>query len=166
MRDYEQCRPYIDHWLAEHRRLHGLIRKAHAAIMQTGGPDRDACSADVAGVLRRLREELVHHFAEEEAGGCMDEAVSHCPHLAAEVTRIEAEHGELLAQLDRLIAQALDLDNGGNAVAKRVAFEHALDDLCQQLHAHEAAENAVLQHGFGTSFNGDEIEKPAVILDV
>jgi hypothetical protein len=163
MRDYEQCRPYIDHWLAEHRRLHGLMRKAHAAIVQAGGPDRDATAADVAAILRRLREELVHHFTEEEAGGCMDEAVSLCPHLADEVKRIEAEHGELLAQMDRLIVLAADLDE---TVAKRVEFDHALEDLCCQLHAHEAAENAVLRQGFGTNFNGDEVSQPSVILDV
>ncbi len=163
MRDYEQCRPYIEHWIAEHKRLHRLMQKAHAAIIQASGPDRDATAQHVVAELRRLREELAYHFREEEAGGCMDEAACMCPKLGPEVTRIEAEHVELLQRLDGLIAQAADLDE---TVAKRVAFDRELNDLCQQLHAHEAAENAVLRQGFGTNFNGDEVSQPAVILDV
>jgi hypothetical protein len=115
------------------------------------------------GILRRLREELSHHFAEEEAGGCLEEAVSQCPRLGPEATRIEAEHGELLAQMDQLIAQAMDLDD---SVANRVAFDHALEDLRRQLLAHEAAENDVLRQGFGTNLNGDDSGRPAIILDV
>jgi iron-sulfur cluster repair protein YtfE (RIC family) len=162
MRDYEQCRPYIEHWIAEHRRLHGLMRKAHAAVMQTGGPDPDAAPHHVVAGLRQLREELVRHFREEEAGGCMEEAACMCPRLGPEVQRIEAEHGELLARLDVLIAQAADLDE---SVAKRLAFDREFNDLCRQLHAHEAAENNILKQGFGTNFNGEEAGRPMVILD-
>jgi hypothetical protein len=162
MRDYEECRPYIEHLAAEHRRVHKMLREAHSAIVWSGGPDRDTSSEDLVKKLRHVRQELEHHFAQEEAGGCMDEAVSRCPRLSAEVKRIEAEHPDMLNELDRLIAQALDATA---SVASRLAIERGFDDLYHQLLAHEAAENAVLREGFGVNFNGDENGQPNLIFD-
>jgi hypothetical protein len=163
MRDYNECRSYVEHLIAEHRRLHRMLRLARASIVESGGPDRDATSADVARVLRQVREELEHHFAQEEAGGCLDEAVSRCPPLSADAHRIEVEHPQLLNSVDRLIAQALDSDQ---SVEKRVALERGFDDLCRQLDAHEAAENVLLRKGFGANVNGDENDQPTLIYDV
>ncbi len=83
----------------------------------------------------------------------MEEAASYCPKLSTEVQRIEAEHPLLLAELDRLIAQATD---GPASVGDRIAIENSFGELCRDLHAHEAAENALLRRGFGTNINGDE----------
>jgi hypothetical protein len=162
MRDYEECRPYVDHLLAEHRRLHRLLGQTRAAIVGSGCPDRDATWVDVKRVLLLLRNELAQHFAEEEAGGCLDEAVSRCPRLSGEARRLEADHTELLAEIDRLIAQAED---HGCHVEDRVAFEAAFDNLCRELHAHENAENQILKQGFGANLNGDEEGRPTLTLD-
>ena len=163
MRDYEECRPYIDHLLAEHRRLHRLIQQTRDMIVQSGGPDGDSSYADVAKVLRNLRSELEHHFAEEEAGGCLDEAVSRCPRLSQDARRVEAEHPELLAEVDRLIVEASDCDCH---VESRIVLQRDFDNLCHELHAHERAENDLLKQGFGTNVNGDENGQPTLILDV
>ena len=152
MRDYEECRPYIAHLLAEHRRLHKMISQARASIVQSRGPDRDASASDIVQALVHIRGELAHHFADEEAGGCLDEAVSRCPRMSPEVQRIEAEHAELLREIDLLIAQAKDTQP---SVADRIALERDFDRLCQQLATHEAAENAVLRQAFGANFNGE-----------
>jgi hypothetical protein len=153
MRDLEECRPYVDHLLAEHRRVRRMIGQAHRAIVHSGGPDHDVSVEEIVRVLRLLREELAHHFREEEAGGCLDEAASMCPRLSPEVQRLAAEHAELLAAIDALIAHAHDLDQ---SILCRIDFGHSFDNLCRQLHAHEAAENAVLRQGFGTNVNGEE----------
>ena len=163
MRDYEECRPYIDHLLAEHRRLHRLIQQTRDLIIRSGGPDGESSFADVAQVLRRLRSELEHHFAEEEAGGCLDEAASRCPRLSADARRIEADHPELLADVDRLITQASDCDCH---VESRIALQRDFDNLCHELHAHESAENNLLKQGFGTNVNGDENGHPALTMDI
>lgn len=163
MRDFEEGRCYVEHLLAEHRRLHRLIQQARTSIVLSGGPDGDSSFADVAQILRGLRKELEHHFAEEEGGGCLDEAVSRCPRLSAEVRRVESEHSELLAEVDRLIAEATDCNCH---VEGRVALQRDFDNLCRQLHAHEAAENNLLAQGFGTNVNGDESASPPLILDV
>jgi len=153
MRDYEECRPYINHLLAEHRRLHGMIGRARAAVRQMNGPDQDAKLQHVAQTLEQVRAELAQHFKEEEQGGCIEEAVSLCPRLAGGANRIEVEHPQLLAELDRLIAECKD---GPEDFATRIAVERDFDELCAQLHAHEAAENALLREAFGSDVNGDE----------
>lgn len=140
-----------------------MLRLARTAIVGSGGPDRDATCADVVRVFRQVREELEHHFAQEEAGGCLEEAVSRCPSLSAEVRRIEAEHPQLLDNVDRLIAQALDCDQ---SVEKQVDLGRGFDDLCRQLDAHEAAENVLLRKGFGANVNGGENGQPTLIYDV
>lgn len=163
MRSYEECRCYVEHLIAEHRRLHKMLRLARAAILARGGPDRDAIRADVVQVLRQVRDELKHHFDEEEGGGCLDEAVSNSPSLSAEARRIEAEHPQLLNNVDRLIAQALDCDQ---SVEKHVALGREFDELCRRLDAHEAAENILLRKGFGTNVSGSENVQPTLTDDI
>jgi hypothetical protein len=163
MRDYDECRPFVDHLLAEHRRLHKLIHQARISIVESGGPDWDESYEGVAEILRKLRGELQRHFAEEEAGGCLDEAVSRCPRLSPDARRLESEHADLLAGVDRVIAQALDC---GCHFENRVALQRDFDNLCRQLHAHEAAENDVLRQGFGVNVNGDENGQPALTVDI
>ena len=163
MRDYDECRPYIDHLVAEHRRLHGMLRRIRASLVSSVGSDDDPSFAQVARILRGLREELEHHFAQEEAGGCLDEAVSRCPRLSAEARRIEAEHPELLAEIDRLIAQAATQEPTGQ---NQVGLQRAFDDLFQRLRAHEKAETELLRQGFGSNFNGDDHSPSSLIHDV
>lgn len=158
----DECRVYVDHIIAEHRRLHRMLRTARAAIVASHSPDRDAQPEDIARILRQVREELAHHFREEEAGGCLEEAVSRHPSLATEEQRIEAEHPQLLEAVDRQIALALDSDG---TVEKRVALERGFDDLCRQLDAHEAAENVLLRKGFGIIVNGEESGQAALVYD-
>jgi len=163
MRDYNECRCYVEHLIAEHRRLHRMLRLAQAAIVASGGPDRDATAADIVRVLRQVRGELEHHFAQEESGGCLDEVVSRCPGLSVEAKRIELEHPQLLQNVDRLIAQARDCDQ---SLENRLALERGFDDLCRQLDAHEGAENALLRKGFGANVNGDESTEETLVFDV
>ena len=163
MRSYDECRSYVEHLIAEHLRLHKMLRLARAAIIASGGPDRDATGADVVQVLRQVRDELAHHFAEEEGDSCLDEAVSNSSPLLAEARRVEAEHPQLLNNVDRLIAQALDSDQ---SVEKQVDLGRGFDELCKQLDAHEVAENILLRKGFGTNVNGAENAQPTLTYDV
>ena len=150
MREHDECRSHVEHLIAEHRRIHRMLRLAHHTIIGAQGSEQDAAPAVVVRVLQQVREELEHHFAQEEGGGCLHEAVSRCPPLSAEAQRIEAEHPELLQDVDRLIAQVLDTDQ---SLQKRIALELAFDELCRQLDAHEAAENALLRKGFSITMD-------------
>ena len=162
MRDDPECRCYVDHLIAEHRRLHALVRQTHAAMARSIGPDEQSF-AEVRRVLNRLRMELVHHFAEEEDGGCLEEAVSRCPRLAPEAHLIEADHGQILSALDRLVAQ---FQAEPPTPTRQLALQRDLGELCRHLREHEHAENQLLAQGFGINVNGEENEQPALMLDV
>jgi hypothetical protein len=138
----DQRHGYAEHLVAEHRRLHRLLAQARTAIAEFNGPDREPAAADVARVLRNVRDELQHHFAQEEADGCLEKASAGSPELAAEARRIRDEHPRLLETADALIAQALDSDQ---SVQKRVALELAFDALRHHLESHEVAENFLLR---------------------
>lgn len=153
MRDDSECRSYVNHLLLEHRRLHGLLRDARRALAADG---LRKSPTECADVLRRVRDELKSHFAEEEGGGCLAEAVSRCPALSAEVQTIEAQHPALLLRLERLLAEVAECDSSAQC---RVETLLAFDDLLRELRAHEAAENNILRRGFGTNVvDEDEVE--------
>ena len=156
MRAYDVCRPYIDYWVALHRRLHALVHQARRAIKRDGR-DEAAALAELTHVLPLLRAELEHHFAEEDKGGCLEEAVSHCPRLSLEARRIEAEHPRLLDELDRLTARAT-----AATPADLTVVEVDLEMFLRRLHSHEAAENELLRQGFGATVNG--MDEPVASL--
>jgi hypothetical protein len=159
MRDDEECRCYVNHLVAEHRRLDAQLRKMRGAITQSVGPDEEPSFAEVARNVQRLRDQLDHHFTEEEGGGCLDEAVSRCPRLSAEVKRIKEEHADLLASADHLTQRAKTLlPNLLNQFALELEFEK----LYQRLRVHEAAENQVLAHGLGMPVNGEETDRQSI----
>jgi hemerythrin len=152
MRTYDECKAYVDYLVAEHRRLHRLLLHARKTIAGSADAGERDWTQKVIKVLRDLRGTLQCHFADEEEGGCLDEAVSFQPALSADVNRIEAEHPRLLAEVDRLIAQAED---GGTTPADHLALTTAFDELCRELHTHEAAENEVLRRGFGVNLEAN-----------
>jgi iron-sulfur cluster repair protein YtfE (RIC family) len=157
MREDAECRSYVNHLFAEHRRLQHLLRQARKAIV--GGGDRKS-PVECAAALVDVEHELRRHFAEEEAGGCLDEAVSRCPGLSTEVGTIEADHPRLLARLEALVRRAQDCRGTPES---RVELGRDFDDLLRDLQAHEAAENNVLRKGFGSSFAEYEaVDRPAV----
>lgn len=163
MRTDDECRCYINHIVAQHRRLHAMLREMRDAIVGSVQPDETPSFGRIVRVLVKLREELEQHFAQEEGGGCLDEAVSRCPSLSSEVKRIEAEHPKILAQLDGLIHQAQSLLP---TPQNQLALQRAFDQLCRDLQQHETAENRLLAQGFGIQPNGDVTEFTPLIHDV
>ena len=109
-------------------------------------PDPADVLDQVAESLEALRAELAHHFAEEEAGGCLEEAVAHQPSLSHEVTRLEREHPEILRQMDRLLQRLSELSHIDKSVRE---IEGDFRGLASKLQDHEAAENRILEESFG-----------------
>lgn len=162
MRDDYQCRAYINHLVAEHRRLNGMLRKMQHAIVESVQPDDQPSFRAAQQILVQLREELSQHFSEEDGGGCLEEAVSSCPSLSADAKGVEAQHPEILADVDALIEKVAGWPA---TVQNQVALQHDFAALCDKLHAHEAAENRILARGFGRSVNGDGTEEPSLLRD-
>ena len=128
----------LGHILVQHRDLHRLVQTVREAL---GPPRRAGAVRDAA---RALRDHLAVHFAQEEQGGFMEEAIARIPRLSAAVTRVLRDHPDLLAELDRLIES---LPVSDSAAAWAIAASD-FDAFIDHLYAHERNENAVVQEGY------------------
>jgi hypothetical protein len=134
----------LGHVLAEHRDLFNLMSSVRSAFAAeaTATPDRQAV---LLSMLHQLRDHLHDHFAQEEEGGFLEEAVTRIPRLSAAVRSILRQHPDLLAELDRLI------DTLGSDVTPTGSWSdasHAFDIFSAHMLAHERSENAVVQEGY------------------
>jgi hypothetical protein len=145
MSNVEESQGYFVHLRLEHRKLEGVLQRIKLTWFT---PDDDnqvqSQAPSLSDVLQTLRSNLAEHFAEEQEGGCLEEAVCRCPRLGPEANRIESEHTVLLAELDGLIRRSQsevgDSQSGGQT---------RFDLFAARLHAHEAAENHILEVAFG-----------------
>lgn len=129
---------------AEHAQMHHLLGEARAQMkackINAGG--MGACMADT---IAQLRTRLAAHFAREDKGGWLEEAVVRAPHLAKRLTTLEQEHAPLMEQLNRLHQDAVKLQPTPEATTE---FETEFEAFAARLLAHEEAENAILCTGF------------------
>lgn len=139
---------FVTHMLAEHRRLHRMLVLACRSL----AAESSTWPVEFEQSLLDLKTNLQRHFAEEEQGGCLDQAVSLHPKLSPQLKHIEEEHPKLLTAVDRLLAQAKD---ARDTVQDRTALLADLDSLCRDLHAHEAAESEILRRGFDVELESE-----------
>ena len=57
---------YVNHLVAEHRRVHAMLKQVRAEIVRSVQPDNRPTFEGTGAILRRLREELAAHFREEQ----------------------------------------------------------------------------------------------------
>jgi hypothetical protein len=119
-------------------------------LTQRNVPLSDSDREELLAELSSLQSELRHHFEQEAAGGCLEEAAGPSPVLFHEATMLLQQHPDLLAELEGVIAHVQDAD--WPVVTLRDKFKN----FARQMHAHEAAENRLLAKGFGMEL--DEIE--------
>ncbi|MFN0020204.1 MAG: hemerythrin domain-containing protein [Pirellulaceae bacterium] len=147
MNEDDDCRTYVEHLRLEHSHINHSLEELQQLLANESQWNKEIPTPALPARLIQLRELLVHHFREEEEGGCLEEAQSRSPNLSAGVRTLLAEHASLLSALDRMIAKA-------EVLAGQPGYLHILQvefrGLLQQLHAHEAEENRILLFGFGS----------------
>jgi hypothetical protein len=143
----------LGHLLAEHRDLFHLMHSVQSGFA-TGalpGPPSPEHRADVLESLHHLREHLGDHFAQEELGGFLEEAVTRMPRLSAAVRSIVAQHPALLAELDGVIEELTIVEKSGGFAAGAASWSgavHAFETFAAHMAAHERSENTVVQEGY------------------
>jgi iron-sulfur cluster repair protein YtfE (RIC family) len=134
----------LGHVLAEHRDLFNLMHSVQSAFAAAGPPTAE-WRAHVAESLHDLRDHLGDHFAQEEQGGFLEEAMTRVPRLSSAVRSIVAQHPALLTELDRVI-ETLGIVTAGADSWPRAA--QAFEAFANRMTAHERSENAVVQEGY------------------
>ena len=125
--------------LGEHARLRETM-----ALLTVEGPHTDDSrrgEARLHELIERCTDELIEHFATEEADGYFGTLVTDCPRLASAVLRLEVEHEEMRREIKEIRALAGRVGSGREA-GRRIRA------LIGRLQIHEHAENVLLQEFF------------------
>lgn len=148
MNGSERVRPLMGRIQHEHGELKHLLRDLDDILHQSSSRLADRQQV-FCGRLSDLRRYLKAHFAEEEAGGCMEEALSYAPHLATEAAALEREHPVLLHELDMLLTKSglkPTPDSWKQCEAECAAF-------VSNVLEHERRENHLLQSGLNAELD-------------
>jgi len=147
MNGFDDCRTYVEHLRVEHSHIDHWLEELQQLLVAAPYGHEKHLAGELLAKLLQLKEQLVHHFREEEEGGCLEEAQSRSPCLSEDVRELQAQHHGLLQTLDGLIAQAQSLFAQPNDFENlRASFGNFL----RQLHTHESEENRILLFGFGS----------------
>lgn len=131
------------------------IEKEHECIKRDMGDIKDAVMKEVTDQdfsnwrlefiwrLRDFRTHLLKHFDLEEEGGFMNEILSEAPQAMTQVKKLEAEHEQILARLDGILAdlKALEVRD----VSKLEDIRNRVIQLISTIRGHEEAENNLIQ---------------------
>jgi hypothetical protein len=140
--------PYLEQALAEHRQVHRAISELERRLACPVEGDEAAQFEAAIAALRRLAALLREHFAREEEGGYLEEAVSCAPCIARQAVRLQRQHGQFVQLVDRI------LDRATRAKPCRKAWvqlAHDFGRLARRIDAHEAAENQILAKAFNVA---------------
>ena len=137
---------FVDHLLTEHRRLDQMVRRALSDLSSWEEADAASWPPRLLAGLTAIRAELARHFAEEESGGCLEEAVAHCPALSTDARHAQAEQQQLLEVLDELAHHCRKLERPTRRDV--LALEQELRALVHKLRLHEGEETRIMQRAF------------------
>lgn len=96
-------------------------------------------------LLAELRDQIEGHFAQEEVGGYMEEALSRAPRFSLQAAALLKQHTQLAREVHELLVRAeAGRDNSG--IWKNLYAD--LQALLKRLRAHEAGENRMIEAAF------------------
>ncbi|MFQ5605848.1 MAG: hemerythrin domain-containing protein [bacterium] len=92
--------------------------------------------------LRDFRLHLLKHFDLEEAGGFMKEILNEAPQSMNSVKKLEAEHEEIVAELDEILTTLKQMELKDDA--KMAEVRTRVLNFLTAIRKHEAAENELI----------------------
>jgi uncharacterized protein YdcH (DUF465 family) len=151
MNTLEKADPYFANAQAEHQELRHMVaelktlfddrrREEAAAKLKTA-----KLQAALVERLTHLRDRVAEHFAPEEQGGYLEEALSRLPRLSHEADVLLSQHAPLAAQLEAIVKRARAADKTPRDWA---ALETEFIDFTEKLAAHDAGETQILESAF------------------
>jgi len=134
--------PFFERALLEHRELNRCVHEleqcfALAPLEVTPQSCREATER-----LQKLRDHLAAHFAQEEEGGYLEEALSRVPRLGPQAAVLERQHAPLLARLDAILDE---FRQPRHTVEHWPRLAAEFRGFVRSLLEHEVAENRIVQ---------------------
>ena len=143
--EHDDCRAYMDHIRLQHRRMHQLIERLRPLVHGAAGCE--SAFDDSKLLLVDLADQFARHVAEEESGGCLEEAVCRCPRLAMQVRDLHEQFPRIQAEISRMAAKFTGCERLGST-SRMVKQE--LEQLARDLGQLESDERHLLREAFGT----------------
>jgi hemerythrin len=137
--------PFYETVLADHRHLCGLVSALQGRFNACAEGRAGAARQDLPRMLEELLKHLQLHFATEEAGGMLEEAVCRLPRLSRQAMALEREHAPLLEQLGAIVKTARE---SGDLQPMCQELNGQFKEFCHDLLAHEGAENRLAAEAF------------------
>ena len=130
----------------EHRELQRRLLELRRVVRDKESGRSNAQRLTILSpALADLRKRMQAHFAQEETGEVMEEAVIRIPRLAHDAAKIEREHPELIKRIDAAIRLSESTDPTAEDWEKA---SDAVEAFVAQMLAHIEAENHLLQQVF------------------
>lgn len=131
---------YFEMLKREHRELGGAIHVAKDAFA-AGAADPNAIREAIGHLCQLVKS----HFAHEEEGGYMREAIQRAPRITKRAEKLLEEHEMMLAAIKELCETARRADDAEITSGElKSAFTAFINELSQ----HEAGENSILQEAY------------------
>ena len=150
----ESLQAYVASVRADHRHQGSLVHQVHSALASGANANWSKASVQqIVIALDALHRHLGHHFAREEEGGYLEEALVHAPRLQSRASQLMAEHPTLLTQFGDLVEAA---KSPKQDAAQWPSLASDLNKVIGDLVRHERGENQLLQDAFAADLNLDE----------
>jgi hypothetical protein len=142
---------YVERVRGEHRELQGLVHQVRRALaLGTQARWRDVTIVPLVRALEELKVHMEQHFAQEEAGGYLEEALVHAPRFTLQAESLLKQHPQLQLQMNQLLAEICQCRQ--NPKLWPAFAEHAQEAL-KELLAHEASENQLLERAYNATLD-------------
>lgn len=135
--------------------LASQIEKEHECIKRDMGDIKEEVTKDIAPQdfsdwrmefvwrLRDFRNHLLKHFDLEEEGGFMNEILSEAPEAMNKVKKLEAEHGQIISNVDGILADLKEMQQ--KEISRFEEVRNRVTQLLTTVRNHEEAENDLIQ---------------------
>jgi cell division septum initiation protein DivIVA len=125
---------------SQHQSLKALLLSLEEAIAHCAAHPSSEASAAALRRVTELEIQLPAHFAFEEAGGYLADALSAAPRLSRQASQLLGDHDHLRHQLAEFVARAQRAQPGGWS-----SLSHRMHELSDALRQHELEENRLLR---------------------
>jgi len=150
----ESLHAYVAAVRADHRHQGSLVHHVRSALASGASSNWDQASVQqILASLDEIHQHLEQHFAREEEGGYLEEALVHAPRLKSQAAELMAEHPLLLKKFGELVAAA---KSGKKGQPQWPLLASDLSKAIDELVRHEMGENQLLQDAFAADLNLDE----------
>lgn len=137
---------YVHGVRADHAELETIDRALRASLDAGERAQwKPEATLEILKQLESMSQHLERHFANEEAGGYMEEALALAPRFSSQAAQLLKQHAHLNQSFAQLLSAAQRVKDSPESWS---CLTQQIVELLKKLEAHEAAENRIMQEAF------------------